>query len=85
MLTRALADGVRLFATAIPLALITGWSYPVSIGVIGVLTLLYTYHGGIRSVVWVDAVQMVVYLGGAIGALGVLLAATPVRLLRALC
>jgi SSS family solute:Na+ symporter len=77
MLTRALADGVRLFATAIPLALITGWSYPLSILVIGVLTLVYTYYGGIRSVVWVDALQMTVYIGGAIGALFVLLANVP--------
>lgn len=77
MFTRALADGVRLFATAIPLALITGWSYPLSILVIGVLTLLYTYYGGIRSVVWVDALQMVVYMGGAVGALFVLLSAIP--------
>jgi solute:Na+ symporter, SSS family len=72
MFTRALADGVRLFATAIPLALITGWSYPVSILAIGVLTLIYTFYGGIRAVVWVDAMQMVVYIGGAIGALWVL-------------
>ncbi len=72
MVTRALADGVRLFATAIPLALITGWSYPASIGAIGVLTLLYTYYGGIRSVVWVDALQMVVYIGGAVAALVIL-------------
>jgi solute:Na+ symporter, SSS family len=77
MFTRALADGVRLFATAIPLALITGWSYPVSILVIGVLTLVYTFYGGIRAVVWVDAMQMVVYIGGAIGALFVLAAAVP--------
>ncbi|MGI9182053.1 MAG: sodium:solute symporter [Longimicrobiaceae bacterium] len=77
MFTRALADGVRLFATAIPLALITGWSYTLSIGVIGALTLLYTFYGGIRAVVWVDAAQMVVYIGGAIGALFVLLAALP--------
>ena len=34
-LTRLLADGIRLFATAIPLAIITGWSYPFSIAVIG--------------------------------------------------
>jgi SSS family transporter len=66
MLTRLLADSVRLFATAIPLALITGWSYPVSIAVIGVLTVIYTYAGGIRAVVWVDALQMVLYLGGAL-------------------
>jgi len=72
MVTRLLADSVRLFATAIPLALITGWPYSVSIAVIGVLTLVYTYFGGIRAVVWVDAVQMGLYLLGAICALWVL-------------
>lgn len=65
-LTRLLADGVRLFATAIPLSIITGWSYPVSIAVIGILTIIYTYLGGIRAVVWIDVIQMVIYLGGAI-------------------
>lgn len=77
MFTRALADGVRLFATAIPLALITGWDYPTSILVIGVFTLIYTYYGGIRSVVWVDALQMLVYIGGALGALYVLAGRLP--------
>lgn len=72
MFTRALADGVRLFATAIPLAVITGWDYPTSILVIGLFTLVYTYYGGIRSVVWTDVVQMIIYLGGAVGALYVL-------------
>lgn len=66
MVTRLLADSVRLFATAIPLALITGWPYPVSIAVIGLLTLIYTYFGGIKAVVWVDAVQMALYLFGAV-------------------
>jgi SSS family transporter len=66
MVTRLLADSVRLFATAIPLALVTGWPYPVSIAVIGVLTLVYTYFGGIKAVVWVDALQMVLYLVGAV-------------------
>ncbi len=65
MVTRLLADSVRLFATAIPLALITGWPYAVSIAVIGALTLVYTYFGGIRAVVWVDSVQMGLYLAGA--------------------
>ena len=66
MLTRLLADSVRLFATAIPLALITGWPYPASIAVIGLLTVVYTYFGGIKAVVWVDAVQMGLYLFGAV-------------------
>ena len=66
MVTRLLADSVRLFATAIPLALVTGWPYPVSIAVIGLLTLVYTYFGGIKAVVWVDALQMGLYLVGAV-------------------
>lgn len=68
MITRLLADSVRLFATAIPLALVTGWPYPASIAVIGVMTVLYTYFGGIRAVIWVDAVQMGLYLVGAVAA-----------------
>ncbi len=68
MLTRLLADSVRLFATAIPLALITGWPYPASIAIIAVLTVVYTYLGGLKAVVWVDTLQMVLYLGGAIAA-----------------
>jgi SSS family transporter len=69
MVTRLLADSVRLFATAIPLALVTGWPYPVSIAVIGALTLVYTYFGGIKAVVWVDALQMGLYLLGALAAI----------------
>ena len=65
MVTRLLADSVRLFATAIPLALITGWSYPTSIAVIALATVVYTYFGGIKAVVWVDALQMALYLVGA--------------------
>ncbi|MGD8867550.1 MAG: sodium:solute symporter [Gemmatimonadales bacterium] len=68
MITRLLADSVRLFATAIPLALITGWPYPVSIAVIGLLTVIYTYFGGIKAVIWVDALQMGLYLVGAFAA-----------------
>jgi len=77
MVTRLLADSVRLFATAIPLALITGWSYPASIAVIGGLTVIYTYAGGIRAVVWVDALQMVLYLAGAVVAALALQSAVP--------
>ncbi len=67
MVTRLLADSVRLFATAIPLAILTGWPYAGSIAAIAILTVVYTYLGGIRAVVWVDALQMGLYvLGGAI-------------------
>jgi SSS family solute:Na+ symporter len=77
MVTRLLADSVRLFATAIPLALITGWPYEVSIVVIGVLTVVYTYFGGIKAVVWVDALQMGLYLLGALVAVVAIQALVP--------
>lgn len=72
MVTRLLADSVRLFATAIPLTLVTGWSLATSVVVIGALTFLYTYMGGIRAVVWIDAVQMALYTIGGIIAVVVL-------------
>ncbi|MFO7768080.1 MAG: sodium:solute symporter [bacterium] len=73
LITRLLADGVRLFATAIPLALMTGWSYPACILVIGAVTVVYTYVGGIRSVVWLDGIQLVLYVSGAAVALWLVL------------
>jgi SSS family solute:Na+ symporter len=77
MVTRFLADSVRLFATAIPLALLTGWPIPLSIAVIGVLTLVYTYLGGVKAVIWVDVLQMCIYLGGALAAVIALQLLTP--------
>ena len=66
LLMRILADGVRLFMTAIPLTLITGWSFGASIAVIGLFTLIYTLIGGIRSVVYTDTIQFILYIFGAI-------------------
>jgi SSS family solute:Na+ symporter len=77
MVTRLLADSVRLFATAIPLSLVTGWSLAVSVVVIGAVTFLYTYAGGLRAVVWVDAAQMSLYVAGGIVAIVVLGQAVP--------
>ena len=67
--TRALADCVRIFATAIPLAIITHWSLPAGILAIGVVTLVYTWVGGLKAVVWVDVIQLGVYLIGGIATL----------------
>ncbi len=74
MFTRAFGDSVRVFATAIPIALILGpivpaeYLTPVSILALGGTTLLYTYHGGMRAVVWTDVIQTGVYLLGGLGA-----------------
>lgn len=66
LFTRWLADGVRLFATAIPLSLLTGWNYTICIIVIMLFTFIYTFFGGIRAVVWMDVFQTVIYLSGAV-------------------
>lgn len=73
IVTRVLASGVRLFATAIPVHIITGLDYPTSIAIIGVATLIYTYLGGLKAVVSVDVIQMFIYIGGAVFSMIVIL------------
>lgn len=69
LVTRFLGDGVRIFAGAIPLALLTGWSIPAAILAMSLVTLVYTWFGGLKAVVWADVVQLVVYVSGGIVAL----------------
>ncbi|MBT3229889.1 MAG: sodium:solute symporter [Candidatus Marinimicrobia bacterium] len=66
LLTRILADGIRFLATAVIVQVVTGWSLPVAVLVIGAVTVVYTLMGGIRTVVWVDSFQFVLYLGGGL-------------------
>ncbi|MDI5964367.1 sodium:solute symporter [Streptomyces sp. SL13] len=75
--TRLLAEGVRLFASAIPIKLLLDElgvpaGYKLIIVVLTLITVVYTYLGGIKAVIWTDAIQMGLYLGGALLALGVL-------------
>lgn len=77
LVTRSIADGIRLFLTAIVLVALTGWADPVSILIIGVVTIAYTYLGGMAAVIWTDAIQLVVYLVGAVVAALVLLGKIP--------
>ncbi len=71
LVTRFLGDGVRVFAGAIPLALVTGWDISTSIVAMGAVTLVYTYLGGLRAVVWTDVLQLVVYVAGGVAALAI--------------
>jgi SSS family solute:Na+ symporter len=68
IVTRVLASGVRLFATAIPVHIITGLDYASCILMIGLFTLVYTYLGGLKAVVAMDVVQLCIYLLGAAAA-----------------
>ena len=64
-----MGDAVRVFASAIPLALVTGWSVPWAIVVMGVVTMVYTWFGGFKAVVWTDVMQLTVYLAGGVATL----------------
>lgn len=77
LLTRLAADGVRLFATSIPLYLMLQINPIVAIILVALMSLIYTYTGGIKGVIWVDALQMFIYIGGAITAGVVLLNLLP--------
>jgi len=66
---RALGDSVRVFATAIPLSIVTGWPTAVSVLVVAIATLVYTWAGGIKAVVWVDVLQLGIYVLGGLAAL----------------
>ncbi len=65
LFTRTAADGVRLAATAIPLYLMLGINEAAAIIIIAAVALIYTYTGGVKGVIWVDVIQMFIYLGGA--------------------
>ena len=75
MVTRALADSVRVFATAIPVALILGstvdkqYVMPTAIVILGLLTVIYTYRGGMKAVVWTELLQAGIYVSGGIAAI----------------
>jgi SSS family transporter len=82
VITRLLAEGVRLFAGAIPIKVILAHynvhvDYWVIVVVLTALTLIYAYVGGIKAVVWVDVIQLTLYLGGAAVAAIVLLGKLP--------
>ena len=66
LITRSLAEGVRVFAISLVVAVVLDAGELTSILIITLLTLFYTFHGGMTAVIWTDVVQMVLYVGGAL-------------------
>jgi SSS family transporter len=69
LLTRAAAEGVRVFAVSIVVGIAIGTRDVLSIAIITALTLVYTFEGGIAAVIWTDVVQMFIYIAGTFVAL----------------
>ena len=66
MVTRTFADGIRLFATALVISVVTQVPVTWTVIVLGAAMIVYTVRGGVSAVIWTDVVQMFIYVGGAL-------------------
>jgi SSS family transporter len=74
---RTLADGIRLFATALVIAVVTGLPVTWTVIILGVAMIVYTTRGGVAAVIWTDVVQMFIYVIGALLVFAGLIARLP--------
>src|SRR5258708_2613850 len=77
LLTRAAAEGVRVYAVSIVVAIALGTGEVASIAIITALTLIYTFEGGLAAVIWTDVVQTAIYVGGSLVGLWTILHLVP--------
>lgn len=77
LVTRNLGDGLRLFLAGLVLQKLAGLPFVWSVVVMGVVTIVYTVFGGLRSVVWNDCLQLVIYMVGAVAAVFVIASYVP--------
>src|SRR5579864_8985093 len=77
LVTRAAAEGVRVYAVSIVVSIALGTGEVVSIAIITALTLIYTFEGGLAAVIWTDVVQTAIYIGGTLVGAGIILHLVP--------
>ena len=77
LVTRSLAEGVRVFAVSIVVSVILGTGEVASILLIVALTVFYTFEGGMTAVIWTDVVQMCMYVAGAVLSLVIIAQQSP--------
>jgi solute:Na+ symporter, SSS family len=70
---RAIGEGIRVFSASLVLSAVLGASFPQlpylwlwSILIVGLLTLIYTFEGGIAAVIWTDLIQLIIYIAGSL-------------------
>src|SRR5689334_4526526 len=77
LVTRALAEGVRVFAISLVISIVLETGETASIILIVLLTLFYTFEGGMTAVIWTDVVQMSLYVAGALASFWIILHQIP--------
>src|SRR5205823_4023128 len=66
LLTRALAEGVRVAAIALVVSVALGTSIRLAVFLVIALTIVYTFEGGMKAVIWTDVAQCLLYLAGSV-------------------
>jgi SSS family solute:Na+ symporter len=77
LITRTLAEGVRVAAIALVVSVAMGTSERLAVFIVIALTILYTFEGGMKAVIWTDVAQFLLYLTGSLFTLGFLLHKIP--------
>jgi SSS family solute:Na+ symporter len=77
LITRALAEGVRVSAIALVISVVLGTSEKFAVVLVIALTILYTLEGGMKAVIWTDVAQLLLYLTGSAVTLFVLVHRIP--------
>jgi SSS family transporter len=77
LITRAVAEGVRVSAIALVVSVVLGTSERSAVILVMMLTILYTFEGGMKAVIWTDVAQLLLYLGGSAITLALLLHRLP--------
>src|SRR5215475_10163067 len=77
LITRAIAEGVRVSAIALVVSVVLGTSERLAVFIVISLTVLYTFEGGMKAVIWTDVAQLLLYLTGSTVTLGFLFHAIP--------
>lgn len=77
LLTQLARMGAIMYLLALPMNALLGWSIPLIIVITGISVVVYSMFGGIEAVVWTDAVQGIILIGGALACLGVIFFSIP--------
>jgi SSS family solute:Na+ symporter len=77
LITRAIAEGVRVSAIALVVSVVLGTSERLAVLIVIALTILYTFEGGMTAVIWTDVAQLLIYLSGSAVTFWVLLHRIP--------
>lgn len=77
LVTRAIAEGVRVSAIALVISVVLGTSERLAVFIVIALTILYTFEGGMKAVIWTDVAQLLLYVSGSVVTLWMLIHRIP--------